>query len=273
MVMCQNWPVGVCSWSLQRDIAGVAHVMEELGLTHVHLGIRQALGPQGRGVSEAIARQDWTISATMIDFPQEDYSTLDAIRVTGGIAPDDCWPTNRELFFGAAELTAALQVPYLTMHLGFIDHRDTAYAEKFFARTREMADEAKKRGIMLLLETGQETAVDLQRFLKELNHPAVGVNFDPANMILYDKGDPIEAVRVLAPWIKHVHVKDANRTQTPGTWGAEVPWGDGQVGMRAFLEVLNEIGYEGTLAIEREAGDDRVGDIRKAVERLASFTG
>jgi len=270
MVMCGKWPVGVCSWSLQRDVAGVAQVMKELGLTHVHLGIRQALGDEGQAVREAIAAQDWTISATMLDFPQEDYSSLEAIRITGGIAPDDCWPMNRELFFAAAAYTAELKVPYMTMHLGFIDHNDAAYAEKFFARTRELADAAQQQGITLLLETGQESAVDLQRFLKELNHPAVAVNFDPANMILYDKGDPVEAVRVLAPWIKHVHIKDANRTTTPGTWGAEVPWGDGQVGVRAFLEALNEIGFDGALAVEREAGDDRVGDIRKAVERLAA---
>jgi len=61
----------------------------------------------------------------------------------------------------------------------------------------------------------------------------VAVNFDPANMILYDKGDPIEAVRTLGPWIKHLHVKDATRTEQPGTWGAEVPWGTGQVGREA----------------------------------------
>jgi sugar phosphate isomerase/epimerase len=96
----------------------------------------------------------------------------------------------------------------------------------------------------------------------------MGVNFDPANMILYDKGDPIEAVRVLAPWIKHVHIKDAIRTKTPGQWGAEVPWGDGQVNSGAFLKVLRKVGFAGVLAIEREAGDDRVGDIKLAVERL-----
>jgi sugar phosphate isomerase/epimerase len=126
---------------------------------------------------------------------------------------------------------------------------------------------------MLLLETGQETAEELREFMEKLNHPAIGVNFDPANMILYDKGNPIDAVRVLAPWIKHIHIKDATRTTQPGTWGAEVPWGDGQVGTEAFLNVLKEIGFEGVLAIEREAGDDRFGDIKLAAERLLGFNG
>jgi len=90
-------------------------------------------------------------------------------------------------------------------------------------------------------------------------------------MILYDKNNPIDAVKVLAPWIKHIHVKDAIRTTQPGTWGAEVPWGDGQVQTDAFLNTLEEIGFDGTLAIEREAGDDRIGDVKLAAERLGSY--
>jgi len=80
-------------------------------------------------------------------------------------------------------------------------------------------------------------------------------------------------VRTLAPWIKHIHIKDAIRTKEPGTWGEEVPWGDGQVGPETFLNTLKEIGYEGALAIEREAGDNRFGDIKLAVERLSGFKG
>jgi sugar phosphate isomerase/epimerase len=92
-------------------------------------------------------------------------------------------------------------------------------------------------------------------------------------MILYDKGDPIKAVGVLAQWIKHIHIKDAVRTEQPGTWGAEVPWGEGQVQPEKFLDALSQIGYDGTLAIEREAGDDRPGDIKLAAERLSSIGG
>jgi sugar phosphate isomerase/epimerase len=159
------------------------------------------------------------------------------------------------------------------MHAGFVDETDEAYAKKFYDRIRTLADTASDNGIMLLLETGQEAAEELKHFLETLDHAAIGVNFDPANMILYDKGDPIEAVRVLAPWIKHLHIKDAIRTTQPGTWGQEVPWGGGQVGTDAFLGVLAEVGFEGVMAIEREAGDDRLGDIKLAAKRLQSYTG
>ena len=268
---CKSWPVGVCSWSLRTDVAGVAKAMKELGLSHVHLGIRAAVEDGSGKVFDTIKSQKWTITSTMIDFPQEDYSTLDTIKVTGGVVPDEHWERNRNLFDGAAKVTAKLGVKCLSMHAGFVDESNKAYAEKVYTRIRTLADIARDNGLTLLLETGQETATELRHFLEKLDHKSVGVNFDPANMILYDKGDPIEAVRVLSPWIRHLHVKDALRTTQPGTWGSEVPWGDGQVGIERFIAVLGEVGFKGAMAIEREAGDNRLGDIKLAVERLKAI--
>ena len=124
----------------------------------------------------------------------------------------------------------------------------------------------EKYGVTLILESGQETAEDLAAFMPKV--PGVGINFDPANMILYAKGNPRQALQVLAPWIRQVHVKDACETKEPGTWGTEVPWGEGEVGGKAFLEDLTRLGYKGNYVIEREGGNDRPGDIAKAVERL-----
>ena len=265
---CKDWPIGICSWSLQTDVAGVADAMDKIGIEQVHLAVRAAVEDNGDDYLAAVQKQNWTVSCTMIDFPQEDYSTLESIKITGGIVPDEYWEQNRRLFLDATDVTVKLSVKYLSMHAGFIDESDPAYIKKFYDRIRFLADAAGHKEILLLLETGQETAEDLKHFLEELDHSAVGVNFDPANMILYDKGNPIDAVRVLAPWIKHIHIKDATRTTQPGTWGAEVPWGNGQVGTEAFLNVLKEIGFNGVMAIEREAGDDRFGDIKLAAERL-----
>ena len=273
MIKCGEWAVGVCSWSLQSDVGGVAEAMSKLGIEHVHLAVGPALKTDGDKYLEEISRKNWTISNTMIGFPQEDYSTLESIKKTGGIVPDECWEENHRLFGGAVEVTAKLGVKYLSLHAGFIDDSDTAGAKKFFDRIKCLADLACEKQIELLLETGQETAVELKEFLEELNHPAVGVNFDPANMILYDKGNPIEAVKVLGPWIKHIHIKDAIRTKETGTWGAEVVWGQGDVDTELFLKTLKDIGFGGVLAIEREAGDDRFGDIKTAVQILSGFGG
>jgi sugar phosphate isomerase/epimerase len=97
--------------------------------------------------------------------------------------------------------------------------------------------------------------------LEALNRPNVGVNFDPANMILYDQGDPINALQELGPWIKQCHIKDALRTQVPGTWGEEVVVGTGQVNWRAFVQALQAIPFAGFMCIEREAGEQRAEDI------------
>ena len=273
MRMCKKWPVSVCSWSLQKDIADVAKAMQELDLGQVSLALLPALQPDGQAYKEFAQKQDWTISSTMINFPAEDYSTLDRIKVTGGLTPDEHWDENKALALGAIDLTAELGAEYLLMHFGFIDHSDAAYVQKFYDRTKLLADAAAEKGVKFLMETGQETVEELRHFLEEMNHPALMVNFDPANMILYDKGVPTEAIEVLAPWIRHIHIKDATRTKTPGTWGAEVPWGTGEVDAEAFLNRLGEIGFEGSLAIEREAGDDRFGDIKMAAEKLSAFTG
>jgi L-ribulose-5-phosphate 3-epimerase len=92
------------------------------------------------------------------------------------------------------------------------------------------------------------------------------VNFDPANMILYDKGNPIEALRLLGPWVCQVHIKDARRTKVPGTWGEEVVLGTGEVDWPAFFAALREAKFAGDCVIEREAGSQRVADIRTAKE-------
>jgi len=266
---CNGWPVAVCSWSLRTDVDGVAAAMRQAGIEHVNLALKPAFREGGDEYLTAVGRQNWTITATTIGFFQEDYSSPQSIRATGGIVPDEYWTQNRRMVVRAAEITAQLGVGYLTMHAGFLESEDPAQAEKVCGRLRCLADAAGEQGIVLLLETGQETTESLQGLLDELNHPALGVNFDPANLILYDKGDPIRAVRDLGPWIKHVHVKDALRTRRPGTWGTEVPWGDGEVGIGALLVALKEIEFAGALAIEREAGDNRLGDIRLAAARLA----
>lgn len=268
-----RWPLAVCSWSLRCDVAGVAAALESLGIDRVNLALKPVFADQGEAYLANVRRQGWTISATTIGFFQEDYTSLASIRATGGIVPDEHWPRNRQMVVRAAEITAELGVPYLTMHVGFLESDDPDQQARVGRRLVELADAAAACGVGLLLETGQETAACLGDLLAAWNHPALGVNFDPANMILYGKGDPVAAVRTLAPWIRHIHVKDAVGSTSPDAWGTEVLWGNGQVGAEAFLDALGDIGYAGTLAIEREAGDRRLEDIRLAADRLLAAQG
>lgn len=265
----EKFPISVCTWSLRKGIAEVCDILDALGVDGMHLALGPALGGDDSYL-EAVKASGKRISATMLAFRWEDYSTLETIRRTGGIAPDEYWPEALDLVKRAAWLTAELGAPYLSFHAGFLDSGDAAYARKFLDRMRAVGDIAAANGIDVLMETGQETGDELRRFLETLDHGHVFLNLDPANLILYNKDKPLEALPKLAPWIRHVHAKDAVHTQ-PGTWGIEVPWGDGEVNVFAFLKRLEELGFNGPIAVEREAGDDRVRDIATAVRRLKAY--
>lgn len=202
----------------------------------------------------------------------EDYSTLDSIRRTGGLVPDATWDENWRNIQVIAELAQRFDIRLVTFHAGFLPHdeQDPEF-RKLLPRIVAVADLFASKGLQLAFETGQETADILRVFLERLARPNVGVNFDPANMILYDKGDPIEALKVLLPWLRQCHIKDAIRTKVPGTWGEEVPVGTGQVDWKAFFRVLQENNYKGFLAIEREAGTQRVTDITTAKQLVESL--
>jgi sugar phosphate isomerase/epimerase len=210
-----------------------------------------------------------TCVSGMISTVGEDYTTLESIRRTGGIVPDGTWPETWKNIQADAELAQKMGLPLVTFHAGFLPHeeRDPAFS-KLLGRLRQIADLFASKQIQVGLETGQETADTMAAFLKKLDRANVGVNFDPANMILYDKGDPVAALRTLGPWVKQCHMKDAVRTKTPGTWGEEVRLGTGQVDWRGFFRALDAAGFKGNLNIEREAGSQRVADIRAAREYL-----
>ncbi|HVT29636.1 MAG TPA: sugar phosphate isomerase/epimerase, partial [Lacipirellulaceae bacterium] len=129
----------------------------------------------------------------------------------------------------------------------------------------------------LHLETGQEPVDVLIQFLNEVGRDNLFVNFDPANMILYGAGEPIPALEKLGSRVRSIHCKDATWSDRPGeTWGAEVPLGDGDVNMGAFLKTLNRIGYNGPLTIEREIPQEperQKAEISRAIELLERLKG
>ena len=265
--------LAVCSWSLQpASPADLAAKLETTGIRRVQLALDPLRDlPKVWGETAALFRQKGiTIISGMFGCVGEDYSTLETIRLTGGIAPDATWEQNWDNMRTTAALAHELGLKLVTFHAGFLPHeeKDPNFA-KMLRRLSETADVFKAAKIALALETGQETAPVLVQLLQALKRRNVGVNFDPANMILYDKGNPIAALRVLGPWIRQVHIKDARRTKVPGTWGEEVAVGTGEVDWQAFFATLRELNYKGDFVIEREAGTQRVADIQAAREMVA----
>jgi L-ribulose-5-phosphate 3-epimerase len=267
--------LAVCIWSLQpASPADLVAKLESTGIRRVQLALdplRDA--PEVWGETAALfRRQGITIVSGMFGCVGEDYSTLETIRLTGGIAPDTTWEQNWTNIRATAALAQELGLKLVTFHAGFLPHEETdPNFTKMLRRLSETADVFKTAKITLGLETGQETAPVLVQLLQKLKRRTLGVNFDPANMILYDKGNPIAALRALGPWIRQVHIKDARRTKVPGTWGEEVAAGTGEVDWPAFFATLRELNYTGDFVVEREAGTQRVADIRMAREMVAKM--
>lgn len=267
--------IAVCSWSLRpANMQDLVSQVRQVGIEHVQL----ALGPlltldaAQRDRELAILRDAGIrITAGMMGFADEDYSTIARIRDTGGYVPTNLWPERKRLTLEAGRLAANLGLKLLTVHVGFVPHSNGELYSTLLGRMREIAHALGDLGVALTMETGQEPANELLRFLSELGATNVFINFDPANMILYGCGNPIEAIRILGRNIRHVHVKDANASDQPGvTWGEEVPFGTGQVGAKPFIAALKSVGYAGPLAIEREAGEQRLADVRSAIQTLRS---
>ncbi|HOW66240.1 MAG TPA: sugar phosphate isomerase/epimerase family protein [Candidatus Paceibacterota bacterium] len=267
-----NKRLAVCSWSLQPE--NPQQLLERLEAT----GIRQmqcALDPLRDdpkvwgAMPSMCADRGIQIVSGMFGTKGEDYSTLESIRLTGGLVPDATWDENWRNIQATAVLARQMGVQLVTFHAGFLPH-EPAHPDfdKLLKRARQVADVFADNDLQLAMETGQETAETLSAFLQHLDRRNVGVNFDPANMILYNQGQPIDALRILSPWIRQCHIKDAVRTRTPGTWGEEVPVGTGQVDWLAFMRTLSKQSFTGHLVIEREAGTQRVQDIRTAVTHL-----
>jgi sugar phosphate isomerase/epimerase len=269
--------LAVCSWSLQPESpADLVAKLESTGIRRVQLALDPlcaAPGVWGETVA-VFRRKRITIVSGMFGCVGEDYSTLETIRLTGGIAPNATWEQNWDNMRTTAALAHELGLKLVTFHAGFLPHevKDPNFA-RMLRRLEETADVFEAANIALGLETGQETAPVLVQLLQKLNRRNVGVNFDPANMILYDKGNPIAALRVLGPWIRQVHIKDARRTKVPGTWGEEVAAGTGEVDWQAFFATLRDLNYTGDFVIEREAGTQRVTDIRTAKDMVAGMGG
>jgi L-ribulose-5-phosphate 3-epimerase len=267
--------LAVCSWSLQpANPQDLITKLQATGIRRVQLALdplRETPGVWGE-TADLFRKNGLTVVSGMFGCVGEDYSTLDTIRVTGGIAPDATWEKNWANIGSTAALAQRLGLKLVTFHAGFLPHdeKDPNFA-KLLLRLAETADVFEAANISLGLETGQETAPVLAQLLQKLKRPNVGVNFDPANMILYDKGDPIAALRTLGRWIRAVHIKDARRTKVPGTWGEEVTVGTGEVDWKAFFGTLRELNYTGDFVVEREAGNQRVADIRTARDVVAKM--
>jgi sugar phosphate isomerase/epimerase len=271
--------IGVCSWSLQvKNVPELRRLMDKLGIDVVQIACgdpHHASWDEGDNMPHAAKAAGFRMTGTMLGFPGEDYTTPKTIELSGGFGNPATRPERLERFKWALDRTIALGLADVMLHAGFLPEPGHPDRKPFLDTLAKVSQLAKEKNITVAFETGQESADLLRRTLDDLKCPNLKINFDPANMILYDMGDPIRAVEILGPDIRSVHVKDANRTKVPGTWGEEVPLGKGQVNIKKFVDTLKKVGFKGALCIEREVGnqEERIADIAHGVKVLRECLG
>lgn len=194
---------------------------------------------------------------------------------TIGLVPDEHRGYRTEELLRAADFARAIGAPSITTHVGFIpddpdDHRYGPMIESL----QRVIGRCGELGLGFNYETGQETPVTLLRTIEDVGLPGQGVNLDPANLILYGKANPVDALEVIGRYIAGVHVKDGMYPTNGRELGHETPVGRGRVDFRALLRGLWQLGYRGPLTIEREiSGPQQEADIRESLGLLRAMFG
>ena len=255
--MVRNKMIGVVI-NNDNPIAALREV-ESLGFRHCHLyapAINWHSGLLLSKIKDEIARIRIVVAAIICALESEDYSSIEAVKRTVGLVNISMRDKRINWTFSCSSFAKELNVAVIQGHLGFIPERNTSEYESLIKDVQKIADYLHKNGQFFALETGQESGTEMLQLIEDVDRNNVKVNFDPANFLIYNSDNPIDALEVLKDYIVGVHCKDARRPERAGMLGVEVPLGEGEVGIPVFLAKLKEIGYTGPLTIEREIGDE-----------------
>ncbi|MEP6538406.1 MAG: sugar phosphate isomerase/epimerase family protein, partial [Bryobacteraceae bacterium] len=253
---------------------------KSLGVRCGQLGIPGDLPLAGMAEDwkSVLARENFTVITAFCAYTGESYADIPTVEATVGYIPRTTRAEREARTIEVSDFAAAAGIPGLGCHAGFVpeDHGDPDYVA-VRDLIRRVCDHAAGHGQTFALETGQEPADQLLQFFKDVDRPNLGINFDPANMILYGTGDPIDALGLLGKHVISVHAKD-------GAWppkdsatalGVEMPLGQGAVGMERFLAKLKQVGFRGPLNVEREVEDHarKLEDMKMGVALLRGLLG
>jgi len=209
------------------------------------------------------------VTTVFAGFEGEDYSDVPAVIRTVGFLNKDRVRERVELSKQIADFTAELGVRIMAAHVGFIPPEgNTPEFKMMYNSVCDVVDYCAERGLMFSFETGQEKPEELLHFIKKMDRRNARVNFDTANLLLYGKSKALPGIEILKDYIINVHAKDGYWPKEKDKIGEQAPIGQGEAELGACVKKLAEVGYKGPLIIEREAGEDRIGDILRAKEYL-----
>ncbi|MCU0521659.1 MAG: sugar phosphate isomerase/epimerase [Anaerolineae bacterium] len=190
-----------------------------------------------------------------------------------GLVPPDTQAERVATLKQGADFAVRAGVPSITTHAGFIPESLTnPLYPPLVDALREVAAYCADRGISLWFETGQETPVVMLRVFEDLGADNLGVNLDPANLLMYGKANPVDALDLLGHYIRGVHAKDGEYPTAGRVLGVEKPLGEGRVNFPVLIAKLKALGYSGALTIEREiTGPQQIKDIQHAIAFLSKL--
>ena len=223
-----------------------------------------------RKVKEASRRTGVVVTSLWAGWPGPAIWDFYSGPVTLGLVPPAYRSERLGILKRAADFANQIGTKNLTTHVGFIPENpcDQLYTEVVCV-VREITSYCSRYGQYFCFETGQETPVTLLRTMKDVGLDNVGINLDPANLLMYGKANPIDAVGIFGGYIRGVHAKDGQYPSLGRDLGPEKPVGQGQVNFPVLVEKLKEVGFQGALTIEREiTGAQQVEDIRLARDLL-----
>ena len=194
-------------------------------------------------------------------------------QITLGLVPPEYRTMRIKNLCDGADFAKKLGVTNVVTHMGFIPENpnDPQFAP-FCVAVRQVAEHLKKNGQYLLFETGQETPVTMLRCFEKVGMDNLGVNLDTANVILYGKANPVDALDVFGKYVRNIHAKDGLYPTNGHDLGREVRIGEGKVDFKALFKKLYELKYDSYVTIEREIeGEQQTEDIRHAKKYLENI--
>jgi len=274
MQLLRDREIGVMFWA-GRDPVETIRELQALGARCGQIGVAGDTPLAGAAPKwkAAIEAENFPVVTAFCAYNGESYADIPTVQQTVGFIPRQTRAEREKRTLEVSDFARDAGIPSIATHIGFVPEDDTdADYTAVRGMVRRICDHAAKNHQTFALETGQEPADTLLRFLIDVNRPNLGINFDPANMILYGTGDPVDALGTLAQHVLSVHCKDGDwpAKGVAGALGEEKPLGQGAVGMPRFVQKLKSIGFKGPLNIEREVQDpaQRLRDIGMGVKLL-----
>lgn len=279
MQLLREMEIGVMFWG-GRDPVETIRELKGLGVKCGQIGIPGDMPLQGAAAKwkAALESEKFTVVTAFCSYIGENYADIPTVQRTVGFIPRGTRAEREQRTMEVSDFARDVGIPSVAAHIGFVpeDTSNDDY-QSVLGLVRRVCDHAAKNKQTFALETGQESAETLLSFFIDVNRPNLAINFDPANMILYGTGDPIEALGTLAAHVTSVHCKDGDwpPKSVVGALGEEKPLGQGSVGMERFIAKLKQVGFKGPLNIEREVSDQaqRLGDIKMGVKLLEKLRG